>query len=74
MLARVLDLHHEVPQALHNFMQIRSPQLQRYFRASRWLTAVLQSESQALAFVRDQLFGKVMAFSLARRMAREIMS
>lgn len=72
-LARVLDAHREVSEALLSFGQLRGPQQQRHHLASRWLSKVLQSESGALALVRDRLFGKAMAFPLARRMAHELM-
>jgi FAD-dependent urate hydroxylase len=74
VLADTLDSHHEVPAALHSFMQIRMPRLQRYHFASRWMTSVLQSDNRALALVRDQLFGRMMAFSPARRMALELLA
>jgi len=73
-LARVVDVHSGVADALHAFMRIRTPQLLRYRLASRWLTPLFQSDSRAMAFFRDHLFANAMNSSSVRQMARALFS
>ena len=73
-LAQLLDRHAEVSAALRAFMRIRTPHLRRYHLASRWLTPLFQSDSRAVAFLRDQLFATAMNSSPAKRMAQALFS
>jgi 2-polyprenyl-6-methoxyphenol hydroxylase-like FAD-dependent oxidoreductase len=71
-LARVVDVHNGVADALQAFMQIRTPQLRRHHLASRWLTPLFQADSRAIAFFRDHLFASAMNSSSARQMAHTL--
>ena len=44
-LARVVDVHNGVADALRAFTQIRTPQLRRHRLASRWLTPLFQTDN-----------------------------
>jgi FAD-dependent urate hydroxylase len=73
-LARVVDVHNGVSDALRAFMQIRTPQLRRHRLASRCLTPLFQADNRAIAFFRDHLFANAMNSSSARQMARSLFS
>jgi FAD-dependent urate hydroxylase len=73
-LARVVDVHSGVAEALQAFMRMRAPQLLRHRVASRWLTPLFQSDSRAMAFFRDHLFANAMKSASARQMARTLFS
>ncbi len=71
-LARVVDVHNGVADALRAFMQIRTPQLRRHHLASRWLTPLFQADNRAIAFFRDHLLASAMNSSSARQMAHTL--
>lgn len=71
-LARVVDVHNGVADALRAFTQIRTPQLRRHRLASRWLTPLFQTDNPAITFFRDHLFANAMNSSSARQMAHAL--
>jgi 2-polyprenyl-6-methoxyphenol hydroxylase-like FAD-dependent oxidoreductase len=71
-LASVLEVHNNVPDALRAFMRIRLPELRRHHLASRWLTPLFQTESRALAFLRDRVFASGLSSVSARQMAQSL--
>ena len=73
-LARVVDVHSGVADALRAFMQLRTPQLRPHRLASRWLTPLFQADNRAIAFFRDHLFANAMNSTSARQMARTLFS
>jgi FAD-dependent urate hydroxylase len=73
-LANVMELHNDVGAALRAFMRIRTPRLRRHQLASRWLTPLFQSDSRAMAYLRDRLFSNAMNLSSARRIAQTLFS
>jgi 2-polyprenyl-6-methoxyphenol hydroxylase-like FAD-dependent oxidoreductase len=73
-LARVMDRYTDVSSALREYTRIRAPQLRRYHAASRRLTSLFQSQSRAMAFLRDHLFASAVNSPSARRFAHELFS
>jgi FAD-dependent urate hydroxylase len=71
-LAGVLEVHNNVTDALRAFMRIRLPELRRHHLASRWLTPLFQTESRALAFLRDRVFASALSSVSARQMAQSL--
>lgn len=74
MLASVIAEHENVCDALGAYMEVRTPQLHRYHRASRWLTPLFQSDNRTMAFLRDHLFVAAMKLPPMKRVAYALLS
>jgi glycine/D-amino acid oxidase-like deaminating enzyme len=68
------NVHNDVTGALDAFVRIRTPQLRRHHRASRWLTPLFQAYGRAPAFLRDHLLANAMNLSTARQIAQTLFS
>jgi 2-polyprenyl-6-methoxyphenol hydroxylase-like FAD-dependent oxidoreductase len=72
ILANNLAVHSTVAAALNAYSRTRPLQLNRYQRASRCLTPLLQSENQLLAGFRDRVFATAMRSPIAKWVAQDL--
>ena len=73
-LARSLDGHHALPDALADYASTRAAHLDIYQFLSRWLTPLFQSDHDALAWWRDLLFLPMSRMPIARGESLKILT
>ena len=73
-LARSLDGHHALPDALADYARTRAAHLDIYQFLSRWLTPLFQSDHDALAWWRDLLFLPMSRMPIARGESLKILT
>lgn len=73
ILANNLAAHSTVAAALNAYSRTRPLQLNRYQRASRWLTPLLQSDSHLLTGFRDRVFATAMRTPIAKWVVQDLL-
>jgi FAD-dependent urate hydroxylase len=73
-LARALGENPDIAAALRDYSRGRLPRVRRYQQASRWLTALFQTDSRLLASLRDHLMVKMVDLPMMKQLAQELLS
>jgi 2-polyprenyl-6-methoxyphenol hydroxylase-like FAD-dependent oxidoreductase len=73
-LARALDRHDRLADALADYARVRAAHLEIYQLLSRWLTPLFQSDLDALAWWRDLLFLPMSRMPIARGESLKILT